>query len=145
MRRYVLAAFLLLLVACGGGDADEDDRRVCELRLTPPVTFEPLPSFEEEYRDHVGVRLGYRDPERRELHFAAGIPGEWTEGMAETRPFTVTGDGEGVLAGDPDRNVWIVMWDQGDACDPRVVLGNGFGKQEFLELLRDAGIAGPNQ
>jgi hypothetical protein len=138
----VLAA-LLVLAACGGEDSV--DPRVCEPRVALPSQFERLPSFEEEYRDHVGVRLGYRDPQRRELHVAAGIPGEWTEGMAEAGSVTMTGDRDGVLAGNPSRDVWVVMWNQGDVCDPRVVLGNGFAKREFLKLLRDAGIAAPHQ
>lgn len=34
---------------------------------------------------------------------------------------------------------WMVIWEEGNRCDPRV-LGNGFMRASFLEMLRAAGV-----
>ena len=37
-------------------------------------------------------------------------------------------------------DVWFLTWSQGDRCDPRVVLGNGFSRAGFESALADAGL-----
>jgi hypothetical protein len=142
------AAFVssvLTLVACGGGAATQPApspspaRTTCEVRFVTPEGFEPTETFEEPYSDRVGVRLGFRDDEGRELHVFAGIPGEFGEGLPDAGTIRLASGGAGRLAGGAHQ-VWILSWEEGGACDPRVVLGNGFDRRGFLELLRRAGI-----
>lgn len=143
MRR--LGVVLLLLAAsCTGGDGDRADADaripVCEPPMAAPVGFEPLPRFEEAYPDHVGVRLGHRDAGQREVHLSAGIPGEWGEGLPLGGTVALEGGGTASLFG-KGRPAWLAIWDEGDICDPRVVLTNGLSQRELVDLLETAGIA----
>jgi hypothetical protein len=114
---------------------------VCELTGRPPAAFASQESFREDYDDHIGIRLGFRDPDGRELHLFAGIPGEIGEGLPEAGSVTLADGGSGSLIG--EQQVWVVRWDEGDVCDPRAVLANGFTREEFLDVLADSGIAPP--
>lgn len=141
MRR--VAVLLLLLPACTGGEEPASGTPaipVCEVPMEAPTGFEPLERFEEEYPDHVGVRLGYRDPQRREVHLFAGIPGEFGEGLPLGGNVELAGGGTASLLG-KGRQAWLAVWEEGDVCDPRVVLTNGFTRRELLDLLEDAGLA----
>jgi hypothetical protein len=136
------AAVLLALAACstGADGSDEADRVECEVRFAAPQGFRPLEPFEEEYADRVGLRLGFRDA-GREFHVFAGIPGEFGEGLPDAGRLGLT---EGRIADLLGRGeVWVAIWDEGDVCDPRVVLGNGFSRDGFVRALVDAGIAEP--
>ena len=128
------ASSVLTLVACGGGAATQPsptaDRTACEVRFVTPEGFERSETFEEPYPHAVGVRLGWLDDEGRELHAFAGIPVELATG------------GTGQLAGGVHQ-VWVLSWEEGGTCDPRVILGRGFDRRGFLELLRRAGVAAP--
>lgn len=141
IRRLQLALLLVALAGCGasGPDATADDRPVCEVRFAAPSGFAPLEPFEEPYPDHVGVRLGFRDDERREFHVLVGIPGEFAEGLSVVGDLALSEGRTGVLVGRDD--VWIVTWDEGDLCDPRAVIGNGFTQDGFEDALEDAGLA----
>lgn len=145
MRGLVLVV-LVGLAACSGSDGGEPSGpAMCELAFTPPSGFEALEDvFEEEYPDHVGVRFGFRDAERREVHVLVGIPGEIGEGLPVVGEVALTGGGTASLRAGP-HGVWIVVWEEGDRCDPRAVIANGFEERsEFLDALADAGIAPPN-
>jgi hypothetical protein len=141
MRRLSVA-LLVALAACGGwGGGEPSEPPTCELAFTPPSGFEPLEEvFEEEYPDHVGVRFGFRDDERRELHALVGIPGEIGEGLPVVGEVALSGGRTAtILSG--DQGVWIVVWEEGDRCDPRAVIANGFEERsEFLDALVDAGV-----
>lgn len=132
------------LVACSGGGgthaAPNPAREVCDVRFDAPEGFEALEPFEERYPDRVGVRLGFRDAEDRELHAFAGIPGEFGEGLPGAGTLELAGGRIGRLSGGAHR-VWVVTWEEGDRCDPRAVLGNGFGRDAFVAALERAGVA----
>ena len=143
------AAFVssvLTLVACGGGAATQTsptaDRTACEVRFVTPEGFERTETFEEPYPDRVGVRLGWVDDEGRELHAFAGIPGEFGEGLPDAGTVELAAGGTGRLAGGV-HEVWVLSWNEGGTCDPRVILGRGLDRRGFLELLRRAGVAAP--
>jgi hypothetical protein len=139
VTRGLALALVLVLAGCTGSEPDEpDDRPVCEVRFAAPTGFAPLDSFEEEYPDHVGVRLGFRDPQGREFHVLAGIPGEIGEGLPTAGELELTEGRTAELVGRDD--VWIVIWDEDDRCDPRAVIGNGFTRETFEEALVDAGL-----
>jgi hypothetical protein len=140
------AAFVssvLTLVACGGAGASApaptSDRHVCDVSFVTPEGFERLDTFEEPYPDRVGVRVAFQDETGRELHAFAGIPGEFGEGLPDAGTVPLATGGIGRLSGGV-HEVWVLSWEEGGVCDPRVVLGNGFDRGGFLELLRLAGL-----
>lgn len=140
MRRlpglFLTGAIGFVLVGC---DAPDDPPVVCGVRFAAPAGFDPLEPFEEEYPDHVGLRLGFRDERGREFHVFAGIPGEFGEGLPAAGSVALTEGRSGSLAG--RAQVWVLTWDEGGLCDPRAVLGNGFTREEFDIALADAGLA----
>jgi hypothetical protein len=141
----VFVAGILGLVACarGGSNAASSTPAIvtCAPVFEAPAGFEPLETFEESYPEHVGVRLGYRDEQRRELHAFAGIPGEFGEGLPGAGELALTRGGSGHLFG--RGTVWVLVWHEGDACDPRAVLGNGLERDAFLGSLERSGIVTP--
>jgi len=86
------------------------------------------------------------DPSEAELFLLADVEFS-TEKKWKPKPKQLTRFGEmelseggtGVVVGRDD--VWIVTWDEGDLCDPRAVIGNGFMQSEFVNALEDAGLA----
>ena len=137
-RRLGLLLAAVVMAACGNGEERPvDDRPVCEVRFAAPGGFEPLPAFEEDYPDHVGVRLGFRD-QGRQFHVLAGIPGEIGEGLPVVGSVELTEGRTARLLGRDD--VWIVVWEENDRCDPRAVIGNGFSRRTFREALAEAGL-----
>lgn len=142
----VAAAVLMVVIpaavlgACRSGPVVGSDLLPeCEVVLTPPEGFEPLETFRETFADHEGVRLGFADRRGRELHAFAGIPGEFGEGLPAAGEIELTGGRTGLLSG--SARVWVLQWYEGDVCDPRAALGNGFGREGFVELLTASGIA----
>ena len=140
IRRLPLVLLLFALSGCGGADAEgpSDERPVCEVRFAAPSGFAPLEPFEEQYPDHVGVRLGFRDGRQREFHVLVGIPGEFAEGLPEVGELALSEGRTGFLVGKDE--VWIVTWDESDLCDPRAVIGNGLAHDEFIDALTEAGL-----
>lgn len=138
-RTFVL--LLLATTACtvGGTQEPTPSPVVCDLRFAAPSGFGPLEPLEVEYDDHVGVRLDFRDERRREVHVFAGIPGEIGEGLPSAGWVTLNEGGPLRVVG-RDR-VWVVVWDEGDICDPRAVLVNGLSRREFVATLAEMGLA----
>jgi hypothetical protein len=137
-RRLALVLALTLAGCTGSEPVGADNRPICELRFAAPAGFAPIDSFEEEYPDHVGVRLGFRDPQGHEFHVLVGIPGEIGEGLPTAGELELTEGRTAQLVGRDD--VWIAIWDEDDRCDPRAVIGNGFTRETFEEALVDAGL-----
>jgi hypothetical protein len=137
-------ALAVLLAACGGTDGSTEAAGppVCEPTFTAPSGYEPKQTLREEYADHVGVHRAFRDELGRELHFFAGIPGEFGEGLPRGGPVELTEGREGFLLGRGNQ-AWLVVWEEGGVCDPRVVVSNGLTRDEFLQALVEAGIAPP--
>jgi len=140
VRAAAAAVALVLLVSCAAGRETGEPTGVptCEVRFAAPPGFAPSETFEEPYEDRVGVRLGFVDPRRRELHVFAGIPGEFGEGLPEAGEIALVGGRTGVVLGRGD--VWVVRWNEGDGCDPRALLVSGFDRRAFDALLVDAGL-----
>jgi hypothetical protein len=134
---------VLSLVACTGGPSGTDatapgEHPMCEVGFRAPAGFRPLEAFREDYADHVGLRLGFRDEQRRELHAFAGIPGEFGEGLPLQATVELARGVTGWLVG--RGRVWFLTWREGGLCDPHAVLGNGFRRKEFLAVMEEAGI-----
>jgi hypothetical protein len=140
-RLQVLLVAGATAFALGGCTAPDEPRVVCGVRFAAPAGFDPLEPFEEQYADHVGLRLGFRDVGGREFHVFAGIPGEFGEGLPAAGSVPLTEGRSGKLAGRAE--VWVLTWEERGRCDPRAVLGNGFTREEFQAALADAGLAPP--
>lgn len=138
-RTFVL--LLLATTACtvGGTQQPTPSPVVCDVRFAAPSGFGPLEPLEVEYDDHVGVRLDFRDDRRREVHVFAGIPGEIGEGLPSAGWVTLNEGGPRRVVGRDQ--VWVVVWDEGDICDPRAVLVNGLSRREFVTTLAEMGLS----
>ncbi|MGH2590564.1 MAG: hypothetical protein ACRDGW_07195 [Actinomycetota bacterium] len=140
MRRLLILV-LATATGCtiGGSDGPEASPVVCAVRFAAPSGFAPAGSLEQDQRDHVGLRLDFADPEGRELHVFAGIPGEFGEGLPAAGRLELTEGRSGLVAGRGE--VWVVTWDEEDLCDPRSVLASGFSRRAFVEALAEMGLA----
>ncbi len=145
-RRAPLVASLLLVVAVGctpsaspePGSSGSGPSK-CEVAFTAPRGFEATETFEDPYPDHVGIRLGFRDGEGRELHYFAGIPGEFGEGLPLDGTLAIVTGEQGRLLGEED--VWVLAWDTTGPCAPHAVLGSGFAREAFVRVLEESGVA----
>lgn len=144
VRGSLLGAVLVtaVLAGCGreaphGHSPTEGETR-CEAGFTTPEGFEPTETLEDPYPDHVGIRLGFRSDDGRELHYFAGIPGEFGEGLPDAGRVEVALGLDGPLQGS-DR-VWVLSWRAPGPCGVRAVLGSGFTRTEFIETLERAAI-----
>jgi hypothetical protein len=151
MRRAELSrlaiAFLIAVtatVACGRGAVREPDTTPseetpsCEPGFSGIDGFEQTKRSEDPYVDHVGIRLDLEDPDHRQIHYFAGIPGEFGEGLPANEQVTVAVGLQASLLGRD--TTWVLAWDASGPCGPRAVLGDGLTHDEFLETIRSAGI-----
>lgn len=143
VARGALAVLAVLAAACGGTTrpsttSGSPHPLSCAAPLEAPPGFEQTERFEEEYPDHVGVRIGFRDGAGREVHAFGGIRGEFGEGMPRAGSLTLAAGGEAWLAGEGD--VWVAGWQTDEPCGEEAVLGSGFSREEFVSLLVDAGL-----
>jgi hypothetical protein len=109
----------------------------CDVGLSIPDGFRVTGSMRDPHPDHVGVRIDLRADDGRELHYFAGIPGEFGEGLPDRGEMTVAGGETGEFFG--RETTWVLAWGSGAPCTPFVVLGTGMRRAEFTETLRRAG------
>lgn len=132
----------VLTVACGGADAhvheEAEGPPVCEPGFSVPMGFRQTEVFEEPHEDHVGIRLGFVSDDGLELHYFAGIPGEFGEGLPTVGTVPAAGGIEGALQG--RGSTWVLSWRAPGPCGTRAVLGSGFSRDGFVRTLEDAGI-----
>jgi hypothetical protein len=140
-------AFLIAVtatVACGPGAEREpattpsEETPTCEPGFFGIDGFEQTKRSEDPYVDHVGIRLDLEDADRRQIHYFAGIPGEFGEGLPANEQVTVAVGLQVSLLGRD--TTWVLAWDASGPCGPRAVLGDGLTHDEFLETIRSAGI-----
>jgi hypothetical protein len=142
--RYGLVCLLLVaVVGCTSTNHDHGEGSAsvplaCEADLTVPEGFDVIEGFEEPYPDHVGIRVGFRDATGRELHYFAGIPGEFGEGLPLKGSVQLATGEQGSLLGADE--TWVLAWQTQGPCAAHAALGNGFTRQGFLELLRESGV-----
>jgi hypothetical protein len=143
-RTSIPAAIVVLAIvvgACaprGSAHAEGDERPTCEAGFTTPAGFRATGTLEDPYDDHVGIRLDFADDASRELHYFAGIPGEFGEGLPSAGQVEVAEGLEGVLQG--GEGTWVLSWRAPGPCGVRAVLGSGFAREEFLDTIERAGI-----
>ncbi len=117
---------------------------MCDVNLFPPERFELQTRAQVHESDHVGVRMSYRDPAGRRLHFTSGISGEIGEAMPEAGTFQVPTGGTGRLLGFPGAGRdWILVWEEEPPCDARSVTGLAFTRAEFEDVLVASGLIPP--
>lgn len=151
MRRAAVAA----LAAAVLGAACTEDRGSrptptaagtprCE---TPPgrgpegFTLERTREIDED--DRVATRLDYRDPEGRRLVYLLGLSGEIGEGLPLVARTTLPGGPSGRFLGQGE--AWILVWEEPFPCAQMAVVGNGFGREDFVRLLVAAGLVRPSE
>lgn len=135
------SALLVLASGCSGhsaGRVTPTAQPRCETEFSAPTGFEQFENFDERYSNRVGVRFGYRDAGKRELHVFAGIPGEFGEGLPDSGEVQVTGGWPGRLLG--DGSVWVLAWNTTGPCAAHAVLGNGLTRRDFLRALKESGV-----
>lgn len=152
MRRGALTRFAILIVvaatatgACGRGPAPggaatttPEEILTCDPGFSEIAGFEQTERSEDPYVDHVGIRLDLEDADHREIHYFAGIPGEFGEGLPANEQVTVAVGVAASLLGQD--TTWVLAWDASGPCGRRAVLGEGLTHDEFLETIRSAGI-----
>jgi hypothetical protein len=130
--------------ACGRGAEGEpattpsEETLTCEPGFSGIAGFEQSKRSEDPYVDHVGIRLDLEDAEHRQIHYFAGISGEFGEGLPANEQVTVAVGLQATLLGQD--TTWVLAWDASGPCGPRAVLGDGLTHDEFLETIRSAGI-----
>jgi hypothetical protein len=137
------AAALLPLAACHDGApvSRPSDRPRCESMFPVPHGFQTVQTFEEPYPDHIGTRVSLRDGAGRRLFWFAGIPGEYGEGLPTAgRVEIASGERVPLIGAD---GTWVVSWDMQGVCGSHAILGNGFSRKRFTEMLRRSGIVAP--
>jgi hypothetical protein len=143
-RASIPAAVVVLAITAGActprssAHAEDDERPTCEAGFTTPAGFTATGTLEDPYADHVGIRLDFADDADRELHYFAGIPGEFGEGLPSAGKVEVAAGLEGVLQG--DEGTWVLSWRAPGPCGVRAVLGSGFEREGFLDTIERAGI-----
>jgi hypothetical protein len=104
--RRLFGTVLAAAVAVAGsacsrsGDPPDPTPSRCEVDLAVPEGFRVTGSMEDPYPDRIGVRIDLRADGGRELHYFAGIPGEFGEGLPEHGSVDIRGGETGVLLGD---------------------------------------------
>ncbi|MEW6059830.1 MAG: hypothetical protein AB1551_06785 [Actinomycetota bacterium] len=148
MRARVWHRLACLLLASAVGCTGSDHAHVegspsgpvtCEASLKVPEGFEVTESFEDPYQDHIGIRIGFRDASDRELHYFAGIRGEFGEGLPlKAQVGLATGEQGSLLGAD---ETWVLVWQTEGPCAAHAVLGSRFTRPEFLEMLQQSGVS----
>jgi hypothetical protein len=135
-RIVPVVALTGVLAGCGSDAADDVGPERCDVPFTVPDGFEATGGIEDPYKDRVGVRVDMEADGGRELHFFAGIPGEFGEGLPLAGSLPVADGGEGALLGDDD--VWVFVV-HGEGCSQTAVLGSGLDRRDFVGVLREVG------
>lgn len=144
--RSAAACAMLVMVACtgrgsGGPVGRPSERTTCDATFAAPTGFEATETFEVQYRDHVGLRLSFRDDEDRLLEYFVGVPGEFGEGLPLAGSVELASGEETPLIGKDE--IWVIAWDTSGLCGSQAVLGNGFGKRGFIGVLEASGVIVP--
>jgi hypothetical protein len=136
-------ALLLVAVAAAGPACHRADPVTrasgpprCDVGLSVPEGFRVTGGMRDPHADHIGVRIDMRSDDGRELHYFAGVPGEFGEGLPERGEVGVRGGETGELLG--AESTWVLEWGSGSPCTPVVVLATGMRRDQFTELLRAA-------
>ena len=145
LRRLTILFVLTAGVACtrssepaGTATSTPDEIAACEPGFSGIPGFEQTKRTEDPYVDHIGIRLDLEDAEHRQIHYFAGIPGEFGEGLPTNEQVTVAVGLRASLLGRD--TTWVLAWDASGPCGRRAVLGRGLTHDEFLETIRSAGI-----
>ena len=143
MRTLRAVAAAALLAGCGGGPERPDAPEApplptCGNPAKGVKGFVLVERRQFRERDHVGVRLEYRDRDGRLLTYLVGVPGEVGEGLPLDRELHLADGNDGRLLG--RGATWILAWDDEPPCTPVAVVGNRLARSRFLELMRETGL-----
>lgn len=109
----------------------------CEEHLPGrPEGFRSVGMREIRERDHRGVHVRYRGPDRTSIHYLVGISGEIGEGLPFRRTVSLPGGTSARFLGAAGR--WVAVWDLPAPCDQAAALGRGMPPVRFLRLVTGA-------
>jgi hypothetical protein len=133
---------LSVLVGCTGRTVEQQtplpSSTRCHALATAPSGFEVTEKVEEQYPDHVGIRITFRDDHGRLLHSFTGVPGEYGEGLPVAgSAHLVSGEDVSLIGKD---GTWIIAWDTGGLCGAHALIGNGFSRKGFFKVLKASGV-----
>jgi hypothetical protein len=112
----------------------------CEARLGVAEGFMLVRTRDNHEARSIGVREEYRDTEGATLTYLLGIYGEVGEGLPFEGDVELSG---GATAGLLGRDLtWVLRWEDEFPCEQIAVIGNGMTRQEFEELMTEAGVLG---
>jgi hypothetical protein len=155
VRRAALAAVLVVVLgaACtgdrpattatgspDGGPAATEPR--CEARLGGVEGFVLTRSRDIPQGESIGVREEYRDSEGRSLTYLLGIFGEVGEGLPFQEEVGLSGGATARLLGRDQ--TWVLVWEDQFPCQQIAVIGNGFRRSEFVEVMERAALLPPD-
>lgn len=140
-----VAMACLVAAACGGkpaGTTDTGSRAGRPTLCAPPAKgvrgFVLVRRYDIAYRDHIGLRLEFRDGRGRRLYFLMGIPGGVGEGLPLLSTPSVAGDAPGRFLGRDDR--WVLAWEGPEPCEDMAVVGNDLSRRRFRATMRRMGL-----
>jgi hypothetical protein len=91
--------------------------------------------------DHVATRSEYEAPDGRLLVYLLGVAGEVGEGAAVAEDVTLRDGTPATFLGGGAN--WIVTWEEVPPCRQISVVGNGFTRAGFEEVLVEVGLLTP--
>lgn len=131
-----ILAVALVLAGCGDEPGGDEAPERCDVPYTVPTGFDVTGGIEDPYDDRIGVRVDMAGERRRELHYFAGIPGEFGEGLPNAGSLPAPDGAEGSLLGRHDVWAFVVA---GHGCANTAVLGSGLDRRGFIAVLKEAG------
>lgn len=107
-----------------------------------PEGFTLARTREFDEGDRVATRLDYRDPEGRRLVYLLGLSAGIGEGLPLVARTVLPSGEDGRFLG---RNqAWMLVWEAPFPCPQMAVVGNGFGREDFVRLLVAVGLVRPS-
>ncbi len=145
--RHAALSLLVAGAACHGGSTSKTrlpsaaSVPMCDVGFSRPSGFHLLDSSTEMLGDHIGVTKTYGDVAGHRLDFKSGMSGEAAEGMSLAGSLRVaTGEEAELFKNDV---AWVLVWSPSGVCRPVVVIGRGFTRSSFLEVLRESEVIAP--
>lgn len=138
-----LAVAALLASGCGGDLGAQSGLPACNSRPIDPAGFEPVASEEIEGDERSGHRYDYRGPAGEQASFHYGVTTDEGGGLPQVQRLPLAGLGGGQLSG--QGTSWTFTWSDEFPCDRMRVVGTGFTKKGFIQLLGLAHVIPPEE
>lgn len=145
MKRLLalIPCLTILGVGCAGDLGAEGRLPTCNARPNDPAGYEFTGTQEIEGSDHGGRTYGYRGPGGEEVTFFFGVPTDAAAGLPQVGQLPLATIGAGRLLGQGGE--WALAWRGQPPCDPMTVVGTGFTRKSFIQVLGQAHVIPPEE